>query len=131
MIVTGGGPTAIMNGLYFQGTSTATTQMKEAYAVSDLTGHKQLLMANIQYKGVYPVDQVDIPASAGVDLILEYKPNGLSIDDFLKQWGKFHIFIRSGDATPYERQFEENYIYNKLRQIPGAFGPRMTPRNDK
>jgi hypothetical protein len=60
LVVTGGGPDAKINSIILQGTSTTSVTITEAYAVSGLTGHKQELMANVQYKGYYPVNQVDI-----------------------------------------------------------------------
>jgi hypothetical protein len=129
LVVTGGGPEAIINGIVFQGTSASLVKMKEAYAVSGLTGHRQELMANVQYKGYYPVDKVDIPPQASVQLDIVFKP-ALSIKDFLDQWGKFQITAIYNETT-YKRLYDEDYVRRWLRQIPGAFGPRMTPREDK
>jgi hypothetical protein len=131
LVITGGGPDATINSVLLQGTSTASVTMKDAYAISGLTGHKQELMANVQYRGYYPVDKVDIPPEAPVWLELIWKPP-LSIKEFLDQWGRFHVTVVYDDGTTYDREFDENYIRRKLQQqIPGAFGPRVTPRDDK
>jgi TolA-binding protein len=130
VVVTGGGPDALINSVLIQGTSTTSVAIKEAYAVSGLTGHKQDLVANVQYRGYYPVDKVDIPPQAPVWLELLWKPP-LSVKDFLDQWGQFHVTIVY-DGITYEHKFDENYIRKKLQQqIPGAFGPRVTPRDGK
>jgi len=50
LVVSGGGPDALIHSVLLQGTSTASVAIKEAYAVSGITGHKQELMANVQYK---------------------------------------------------------------------------------
>ena len=130
LVVTGGGPEARINSVLLQGTSTALVTMKEAYAVSGLTGHKQELFANVQYQGYYPVDKVDIPPEARVWLELIFKPP-LSITEFINQWEKFSVTVVYHDATNYHHEFDANYIRQKLQQmIPDAFGPRVTPRPD-
>ena len=129
LVVSGGGPDAKIDSVLLQGTSTASVAMKEAHAVSGLTGHKQELMANVQYRGYYPVTKVDIPPRAPVWLELIFQPP-LSIRDFVDQWGQFRVTIDYDDGTKYEREFDENYIHRKLQQmLPGAFGPRVTPRD--
>jgi hypothetical protein len=131
LVVTGGGPEARINSVLLQGTSTTSVSIKEAYAVSELTGHQQDLMANVQYKGYYPVDKVDIPPQAPVWLELLWKPP-LLIRDFLDQWGKFRVAIIYSDGTSFEHEFDEGYVRRKLQQqIPDAFGPRVTPRDNK
>src|SRR5258708_14835428 len=60
LVVTGGGPTAAIDSVLIQGKSTTSVAIKEAYAVSGLTGHRQDLIANVPYKGPYPVDKCDI-----------------------------------------------------------------------
>ena len=86
LVVSGGGPSAQINSVLLQGTSTRSVSIKEADAVSGLTGHKQELMGNVQYQGYYPVDQVDIPPQAPVWLELIFKPP-ISIRDFVERWG--------------------------------------------
>jgi hypothetical protein len=117
----------VINGLYFQGISNSMVQMQEAYLISELTGHKEPLKANIQYKGEFPVDQVDIPPGASVDLVLEWKP-ALSLTDFLDQWGKFR-FTAVYNGLTREKSYDENYVRGLVQNtIPGAIGPRMTPK---
>jgi hypothetical protein len=132
LVVSGGAPNAEVNGILVMGESTASALIKEAYIVSGLTGRKQSLMANVQSRGAYyPVDAVDIPSGAPVQLDLIFKPP-LPIRDFLDQWGKFRVTIIFADGTSYEREYEETYVRQKLQQmVPNAFGPRMTPREDK
>jgi hypothetical protein len=129
LVNTGSGSNALINSVLLQGTSTTSVAIKEAYAVSGLTGHKQELMANVSSKGYYPVDKVDIPPQAPVWLELVFKPP-LSIRDFLDQWGKISIKIVYNDGTYVERDFDETFVRRKLQQIPGALGPHITPRDD-
>jgi hypothetical protein len=127
-VVTGGGPDAQINSILLKGTSTRSVSIKEAYAISGLTGHKQELMANVPYKGYYPVDQVDIPPQAPVWLELLFKPP-LLVRDFIEQWGQLRVTIIYSDGATEELNFDENYVHEKLQQmIPGAFGPHVTPR---
>jgi hypothetical protein len=132
MLVSGGEPNAVVGGLLFQGTSTASVSIKEAYVVSGLTGRKQTLVANVQSKGgYYPVDKVDIPPGAPVQLVLIFDP-GLPLRDFMDQWGKFRVTIIYSNGEPYERDYDEAFVRQQLRQhVPNAFGPRVTPRDDK
>jgi hypothetical protein len=128
LVVTGGGPNTQINSVLLQGTSTRSVSIKEAYAVSGLTGHKQELMADVEYKGYYPVDQIDIPPQAPVWLELLFKPP-LSVRDFVEQWGQLRVTIIYRDRTTDDLNFDENYIHQKLQQmVPGAFGPHVTPR---
>jgi hypothetical protein len=129
-VASGGGPNAQINSVLLQGTSSRSVSIKKAYAVSGLTGHKQELMANVQYKGYYPVDQVDIPPQAPVWLELLFKPP-LSVRDFLEQWGQLRAIIIYSDGTTDDLTFDENDVRQKLQQmIPGAFGPHVTPRSN-
>jgi hypothetical protein len=128
LVVSGGGPNAQISSVLLQGTSTRTVSIKDAYAVSGLTGHKQELMANVQYKGYYPIDQVDIPPQAPVWLELLFKPP-LSVRDFVEQWGQVHVNIIYSDGTTDDLNFDEDYVRQKLQtMIPGGFGPHVTPR---
>jgi hypothetical protein len=130
LVVTGGGPNAQINSVLLQGTSTTSVSIKEAYAVSGLTGHKQELMANVQYKGNYPVDQIDIPPQAPVWLELLFKPP-LAVRDFVEQWGQLRVTIIYSDGTTDDLNFDENYVRQKLQtMIPGAFGPHVSPRSN-
>jgi hypothetical protein len=116
-----------IDGLYFQGISNSQIQMKEAYIISDMTGHKEQLKANIQYKGEFPVNQVDIPSGASVDLVFEWKPQ-LSVGEFLDQWGKFRFVAMYNEFT-YEKSYDENFVRGLVQNtIPGVIGPRMTPK---
>jgi hypothetical protein len=130
LVVTGGGPNAQINAIIFRGVSQSLVQMKSAYIVSELTGHKQQLLANIPYGGgAVPLDQIEsIPAGAIIDLIIEWKP-GLSIKDFQDLWGKIFFKAVYNDAT-YEKHFDEQSIRQKIyREIQGAGGPRVTKKN--
>jgi predicted DNA-binding transcriptional regulator AlpA len=116
-----------IGGMYFQGISNSQIQMKEAYIVSEMTGHKEQLKANVQYKGEFAVDQVDIPPGASVDLIFEWKPE-ISVKDFLDQWGKFR-FVAIYNGITYEKSYDENFVRGLIQNtIPGVIGPRMTPK---
>jgi hypothetical protein len=129
LVASGGGPNALIHAILFQGVSSSTVPMKDAYVVSELTGHKQQLMANIPYGGgAVPLDQIEsIPPGANIDLVIEWKPP-LSITDFLNQWGKIHFTAVYGDTT-YETRFDEDGIRQKVfREIQGAGGPRVTKK---
>ena len=126
-VVTGGGPAAQIVSVLLQGTSTAPISIKDAYAVSGLTGHKQNLMMNVAYKGYYDVDKVDIPAQARVWLELVFKPP-MNVNDFLAQWGRFGVTITYNDFT-YRRDFSEVFIRQKLKGVSaGELGPHVTPK---
>jgi hypothetical protein len=85
-------------------------------------------MANVQYKGYYSVDQVDIPPQAPVWLELLFKPP-LSVGEFLAQWGQLRVTITYSGGTTDDLNFDENYVRQKLQEMsPGAFGPHVTPR---
>jgi hypothetical protein len=127
LLVLGGGPDAQIAGILFQGISSALVQMKEAYVVSNLTGHKEPLKANIPYKGAFPVDQIDIPSGAAVDLILEWKPP-LSLRDFMDRWGDLQVTVLY-DQFKFQPTYDHNYIRGLIQNtIPEALGPRMTPK---
>jgi hypothetical protein len=121
----------VVNGIILQGTSTSAVGIKEAYAVSGMTGHRQELMAAVPNKGPYPANKVDIPPQAPVQLDIDWKPP-LLIRDFIDQWSKLKIVIIYSDGTTYEHDFDENYVLEKLKRMaPTAFGPRITPKDDK
>lgn len=132
IVISGGGPHALVDALIFQGTSTASVSIKEAYLVSGLTGRKRSLMANVQSKGAYyPVDQVDIPPAAPVQLDLTFKPE-LSLTDFIDQWGKFRITVIYDSGTSYVQDYDEAFVRQQLQQyVPNAFGPHVTPHDDR
>jgi hypothetical protein len=129
VVVTGGGPSAQINSILLQGTSTKAVNFKAAYAVSGRTGHKQDFVANVQSVGAYyPVTAVDIPPKAAVWIELPFKPP-LSITEFLDQWGTLSVTMKYQDGTTYARNFDENYVRDKLsHMVPNAFGPRVTPK---
>jgi hypothetical protein len=132
-IASGGPPNGSqVHGILVMGESTATTAMKEAYLVSGLTGHKLNLKANVHSVGAYfPVDRVDIPAGAPVQLDLIFDPP-IPLKDFMDQWGKFRFTVVYADGASYEREYDEAYVRQKMQQVvPEAFGPRMTPRVEK
>lgn len=130
LVVTGGGPNALINALIFYGVSSSTVQMKDAYVVSELTGHKEQLKANIPYGGgEVPLDQIEpIPPGAPIDLVIDWKPP-LSISNFLDQWGKIHFTAIYGDTT-YDKLFDEDHIRQKIfNEIQGSGGPMVTKKN--
>jgi ribosomal protein L12E/L44/L45/RPP1/RPP2 len=131
LVASSNGTSDQINGLILQGTSTASVAFKEAYAISGLTGHRQELVANVPYKGYYPVTKVDVPPQAPVQLDMDWNPP-LSIRDFMDQWGKLRVVIVYNDGTTYEHEFDESYVREKLRRlVPSAFGPRVSPKDDK
>jgi hypothetical protein len=132
IVASGGGQSAVVNGLIFQGRSEVPLHFKDAYLISGLTGHKVELKANVQQHGTYyPVTAVDVPAGASVQLDYIFDP-ALSVRDFFDQWGKFRFIIVYDDGTSFEHEFQEDQVRAKAQlMIPNAFGPRVTPREQK
>lgn len=129
VVVTGGGPEATINSILLEGRSTAPVTIKEAYALSGLTGHKREFAANVQARHrLYPVDKVDIPSDAPVCLELVFKP-AMSVLDFQDQWGQFQVIIVYSDGKTFVHEFDENFVREKLQRMgAGAFGPHVTPK---
>jgi hypothetical protein len=131
LIVGGTGDGEVVYSIFLQGTSLSPTGFKEAYAISGLTGHKQQFLAGVPHKGIYPVDQVDIPKDAPVQLELSFKPP-LPIRSFLDQWGSLRVVIEYSDGSTYQHDFDERYVTEKLKlMVPSAFGPQVTPKEGK
>jgi hypothetical protein len=129
IVASGGGQTAAVHGLIFQGQSLIPLRFKDAYAISGLTGHRVELKANVQQVGAYfPVTDVDVPADAPVQLDIVFQPP-LSIRDFFDQWGKFRIVISYENGGSFEHEFDDRFVREKVQQmLPNSFGPRVTPR---
>lgn len=132
VVVSGGGQTAVVNGIILQGTSSTFLRFREAFLISGLTGHNVLLKANVQQLGSYfPVTKVDVPADAPVQLDAIFEP-ALSIKDFFNEWGKFRFIVVYEDGTRFEHEFDESHVRARLQQMaPNAFGPHVTPREDR
>jgi hypothetical protein len=117
----------------FTGVSSTLARIKDAYIISTLTGHKEPLeLANATNLGErWKIDQVEpIPPGAAVILAYEPKPPP-SLPDFMSQWGAFEFHVVY-DNKEYVKIFSQDYINAKMaREMPGVFGPRVTPRNDK
>jgi hypothetical protein len=117
----------------FIGVSAALAHIKDAYIISTLTGHKeQLDVANAtNFTERWKIDQVEpIPSGAQVILVYELKPPP-SLADFMSQWGAFEFHVVY-DNKEYVKIYSQDYINSKMtREMPGVFGPRVTPRNDK
>ena len=115
LVVSGGAPNAAVNGVLFMGTSTASVTIKEAYITSGITGRKQELMANVQSRGAYyPVDKVDIPPDAPVQLDAIFNP-ALPIRDFLDQWAKFRVTIVYNGAVAEPLEIVAEFVPQALR----------------
>ena len=121
-VVTGGGANALINCVLLQGESTVSVSMKDAYAVSGLTGHKQDLVMNLE--GYPAVDKVDIPPGAPVWLVLNFNP-ALRVDDLLKQWGRLSVTIHYNGIT-YHRDFDEGFIRQLIAMHAGELAPHVT-----
>jgi hypothetical protein len=129
-VVSGGETNAYVHSVLLQGKSTEPTSFKDAYAISGLTGRKQEFVANAN--GYYPVTEVDVPADAPVWLELRFDHPGLSLREFLDKWGKLRVFVAYSNGAIFQHDFDEAYVRQKLAaQVPGAFGPRVTPREKK
>lgn len=117
----------------FVGVSAALARIKDAYVISTLTGHKEPLdIANAtNFTERWKIDQVEpIPSGAKVILVYEPKPPP-SLPDFVSQWGAFEFHVVY-DNKEYVKTYSQDYINSKMtREMPGIFGPRVTPRNDK
>jgi hypothetical protein len=117
----------------FIGVSTAVAHIKDAYVVSTLTGHKeQLDVANAtNFNERWKIDRIEpIPTGANVLLVYEPKPSP-SLSDFMNQWGAFEFHVVYDDKE-YVKIYSQAYINSKMaREMPGVFGPHVTPRNDK
>ncbi len=121
----------VINSVILQGKSRTSVGFKEAYAVSNLTGHRQSFLSDVPNKGPCPVTKIDIPPQADVQLSLDFNPP-LNVRDFLDQWGKFRAVIVYDDGTTWEHEFDETYVRERLnRLIPSALGPRVTVKDDK
>jgi hypothetical protein len=119
--------------IMFNGVSSALARIKDAYIISTLTGHREPLeFANATNLGErWKIDQVEpIPPGAAVVLVYEPKPPP-SLPDFMSQWGAFEFHVVY-DNKEYVKTYSQDYINSKMtREMPGIFGPRVTPRNDK
>ena len=117
----------------FIGVSAALARIKDAYVISTLTGHKeQLDVANATNLGErWRIDQVEpIPSGAQVILVYEPKPSP-PLPDFMSQWGAFEFHVVY-DNKEYIKIYSQDYINSKMtREMPGVFGPRVTPRDVK
>jgi hypothetical protein len=117
----------------FIGASTDLARIKDAYVISTLTGHKEPLditnATNINER--WKIDQIEpIPSGAQVSLIYEPKPSP-PLPDFMSQWGalEFHVVY---DNKEYVKIYSQAYLNSKMaREMPGVFGPHVTPRNSK
>ena len=74
-----------------------------------------------------PIDKIrPLPAGAPIELRARFS-SGLSVNDFLNQWGKltFKIVYNVGD---YSKSFDEEYMRQQVKMlIPGSgLGPRVT-----
>jgi hypothetical protein len=120
-----------INSVILQGKSRASVSFKEAYAVSNLTGHRQSFLIDVPYKGAFRVTEADIPPNADVQLEMHWEPP-LLVRDFLDQWGKLRVVIVYDDGTTWAHEFDEAYVGDRLnRQIPSAMGPRVTVKDAK
>jgi len=126
------GQSYAVNGLIFQGTSEVPLHFKEAYLISGLTGHKAELLANVhKVGGYYPITAVDVPAGAPVQLDYIFKPE-LSVRDFFDQWGRFRFVVVYDDGSSFKYEFSEEEVRAQAqRQFPNAFGPQVTPKEQK
>jgi hypothetical protein len=114
----------------FVGRATALAHIKDAYIISDLTGHReQLSVANpINFAEQWKIDEIEpITAGASVMLVYEIQPQ-LSISDFLSVWGTFELHVIYDDKE-YVKKYLPDYINDKMtREMPGIVGPRVTKK---
>ncbi len=129
IVGSGGGPTAAVNGLIFQGQSLMPFRFREAYVISGLTGHTEQLKAAVHSVGKeLPVTDVDVPTDAPVQLDLTFEP-ALTVRDFFDQWGKFRLVISYENGSSFQHDFEEDLVRQKVQQVlPNSLGPHVTPR---
>jgi hypothetical protein len=132
LVVSFNGRSYEVNALIFQGTSNVPLHFKEAYLISGITGHRvDLLIAARKFGAELPVNAVDVPTGAPVQLDCTFKPN-LSVRDFFDQWGKFRLIVIYDDGSSFEHDYSENEVRQQAqRQMPDAFGPQVTPKEQK
>jgi hypothetical protein len=118
----------------FMGQSTALTHIKDAYIISDLTGHKErLTVANpTNLSERWDIDQIEpIASGAAVSLFYEPKPPP-SFSDFLSEWGafEFHVTYDDKEHPDYVKKYSQIYINEKMvREMPGVVGLRVTKKS--
>jgi hypothetical protein len=132
IVASGGGQTARVNGLLFQGQSLTPVRFKEAHVISGLTGHTgQLKVAVHSIDKELPVTEVDIPTGAPVQLDLTFDP-ALPVRDFFDQWGKFRLVISYENGGSLQHDFDEDLVREKVQlMLPDSFGPHVTPRETR
>jgi hypothetical protein len=123
--------------LIMAGTVVGSTQLKDAYIVSDFTGEKRSFLISTRAHNLdaerLPLDQINpLPPGTDIWLIIEWTP-ALSALEFFNQWGKLHLTIHYGDNT-YNHFADEDEIKSDLvGDIPGAdlvLGiPRVTKKS--
>lgn len=109
------------------GQATAFASIKDAYLISENTGHRAQLKAWMPPdQKRYDVSHVDIPAGSSVDLIFDLS-QPLSVGEFLSQWGTFEFHVIYPDKE-YTESFDQFAVEGILKSM-GLFGPHVTPKD--
>jgi hypothetical protein len=127
-----GGGGSLIGGISIYGETVSPIEIADAYIVSDLTGEKRSLvvvMSHGQDTEFVSIDKINtLPAGAPIELRARFSP-GLSVGDFLSQWGKLAVKIVYNDGG-YSKSIDEGYMRQQITMlIPGAeLGPRVTKK---
>ncbi len=115
----------------FSGQATALAHIKDAYIISDLTGHKEHLdvVNPTNFADKWSIDQIEpIVSGAPIMLIYEFQPPP-SVSDFLSQWGAFEFHVIYANKE-YVQVYRQDYVNDKMtREMPGVIGPHVSKKS--
>jgi hypothetical protein len=122
----------LMKSIALRGTATSYAHIKDAFIVSAITGEKHELRVWFpQTNETAPIDEVNIPETAQIYFILEFKPF-MPLREFIVRWTSFQYTVAYDDGHQYRKTFEQDYINEKLRrEYPFIYGPHVTPKGKK
>ena len=114
----------------FNGQATSLAHIRDAYIISNLTGHKeQLRVPNpAKIQETWAIEEIE-PIATGAPVYLTYRwVQPIPVSDFLNQWGAFEFHV-TYDNKEYVRSYAQDYVNDKLaREMPGVIGPRITKK---
>jgi hypothetical protein len=129
LTVAGTGRTAKIYGWLIRGKSTALVRLKDAYIVSELTGHKEPLSVYTEGLEQIRIDQIEpVPSNAPIQLGVEWQ-SPLSVQEFLEKWGHMEFDVIY-DHDQFSNDFSDDYVRQRVYTIiPGSGGPQITRKN--
>jgi hypothetical protein len=112
----------------FAGQATSLAHIKDAYIVSNLTGHSVHLKVfddarRWDITGIEPV-----APGAVIELICDLSPP-LPVTDFLEQWGTFEFHVIYDGDKEHKQSFDQYAVEQYLTKMH-LFGPHVTPKNE-